>query len=169
MSTERGKQKWRDFSHSVDGKKRVALVSVAVFFAVAILLHLFISSTHGYCEKEGKYHTDEEYIRVALKGNIRLLTYPNEVKDPAKIDKIITNFLSKNPDCCKVFWEWDDELRGVSWLTWSSMIIVRIRNEKSLNAHRHGEKIVIDDGAYYATVDNCLGGSKVINELIPGG
>ena len=166
FSTEEGKVKWQAI---VANNRRITFVSVFVLIAVVMLFQFMTSGSHGQCSRDGKSPTDEEFIRVALRGNIRLLTFPNEVTDLAEKEKIINSFLSKNPDCCKVFRERSDELEWMSWADWRDSVVVRARNEKSLNALRRGEKIFVDDGISYARVNNCLHGTHVIEEMIPGG
>lgn len=174
VSTEEGRRKWQDFVHSKLGKKKLALASIFSIIVVGSIFSFITSGSHGHCSLDGRHHSDEEFIRAALKGNMGLLTFPEVVSDPAQKDRIITEFLAKNPDCCKVFRDWyselwSSELGDLSWFTWNNNVVVRIRNEKSLKAYRRGEKVLLDEGLYYATVDNCLQGTHAIIELIPGG
>lgn len=173
------RENWREILHSTlvevlsslpaRGIALVAIILVVAFLSDFTYERIGSSSAGGNCSKDGKRHTDEEFIKVALRGNIGLLTFPKKVSDPYVVDQIISDFLAKNPDCCKVFREPDAELGEVTRSIWRDSIVVRIRNEKSLNALRRGEKVVVDEGLYYATVDNCLQGNHVINELVPGG
>lgn len=72
-------------------------------------------TNNGYCHAQGKYLTDEEKIRVALKDELK--KYPPSVirtpNDPTKGGNLtvpsnpiyyrdVDEFLSLNPDCCKV-------------------------------------------------------------------
>ncbi len=168
-STEEGSRRWRDYVHSGAGRRRIAAASILLVVVAIALFRLITAGSHGYCATGGKHHSDEEYIRVALKGNIGLLVFPRKIEDPVEADKLITNFLVRNPDCCKVFRARDSEVGNMSWVWWRNNVVVRIRNEESLKEYRRGEKIAVDNGLYYATVDNCLDGSHVIMELIPGG
>lgn len=169
-----GKRNWQGYVHSPSGKKRIVIVSVASILmgVVPIAVMSVMSGSQGLCGKDGKYHTDQEFIKAALISQARFfvkLDAPSQVTDYVLMDKLVSEYLSNNPDCCEVFRERTDELESMSWVMWKGSVVVKMRNEESLKAFRRGEKRMVDSGLYYVLVDNCLYGTDVINELSPGG
>jgi hypothetical protein len=177
MSTEKGKKKWQGYSQFVRGKKRIALVSVAAIIALALTSQFMTSGSHGQCSKDGKYPTDEEFIKAALRNDpVALFKLdPSKIVQYAdQIPQLAENYLAHNPDCCKVFRKRESEVSELSWSYWRDGVVVRVRTEKSLKEFGSGTKgltgtgYVLDDGIGYVYVGNC-GGVTSIPELTPGG
>ncbi|HKB59203.1 MAG TPA: hypothetical protein VKC56_04070 [Gallionellaceae bacterium] len=169
-----GKRNWQGYVHSPSGKKRIVVVSVASILmgVVPIVVMSVMSGSHGLCGRDGKFHTDREFIRAALMSQARFfvkLDTPNQVTDYVLMDKLVSDYLSNNPDCCEVFRERTEELEAMSWVMWKDSVVVKMRTEENLKAFRRGEKRIPDRGLYYVLVDNCLYGTDVINKLSPGG
>lgn len=173
------KMYWWGGMRSAAGKKRLVIVSAIIAVTAVVLFQIATSSSEGICYhglnaresvKEPYSPSDEEFIRAALASNIALITsYQSKITAPVEKDKVIADFLKGNPDCCKVFRKRSDELGWMSWVEWRDSVVVRIRNEESLKDMRRGESPLIDDGIYYARVNNCSLGAEVIIEMIPGG
>ena len=171
-STEEGKQKWRNYTHSSMGKKKIVLATVFAVITVAMLLRFMTSGSHGYCTRKGKEHTDEQFIKAALASDAKFifkLDDPNKVMNHVLIGKLVNDYYAKYPDCCKVFRERRDEVGSLSWLEWRNGVVVRIRDEQSLKAYRNGIKRLVDYGLIYVWVDNCSLGTDIIPEITPGG
>lgn len=165
--------KWQGYAQLIRGRRRIALVSVAAFFVVVMSFQSMTSGSHGRCLKDGKYPTDEEFIKAAL----YMLLYkfdPNLEQASELAKKRAADYWAKNPDCCKVFREHidDDEgIRALSWMIWRDGVVVQTRRDESLKAFRRGEKRLSDVGLNYVYVGNCGGGGygDAMLEITPGG
>ncbi|MDD5057464.1 MAG: hypothetical protein PHQ60_06300 [Sideroxydans sp.] len=174
MTTEEGKRRWQGCAQLVRGRKRIALVSIVAIIALVLSFQFMTSGSHGRCSKDGKYPTDEEFIKAAL----AMLLYkfdPSNVEQGSELaKKLAADYWAKNPDCCKVFRERADEdegVRALSWVIWRNGVVVQIRRDESLKAFRRGEKRLFDVGLNYVYVGNCGGGGygDAMLEITPGG
>jgi hypothetical protein len=159
--------------------RRFAIVLAALIGAVMLVFGgvligigstIIVADDPGYCAKDGKHHSDEEFIRAAVVGHIHKPKTGDGTLSLMEDRQFAIDYVATNPDCCVVFRRRSAEIENASRLLWmQSAVVVRIRTEASLTAYRRGERPRPDMGLLHVLVGNCLDKSVLITDLLEGG
>lgn len=162
--------------------KQFSFLKLSVIAPILILVIFMIGfqeiiSPPGFCELNKKSYSDEFFIKAALvniKFNSLSSRYQSQefidMKNSIVVDKILTDYISRNPDCCKVYRHWGINVLKINPLLWHHSVLVEIRDEKSLSLMRAGgNNRPVNNGRYFVLVDDCLYGSELLVQYLSRG